>query len=135
MFSSPVLHVPVKLNIWIAGANNDSTVLDLVFSEWWSQDPYGPEFTVPAICPANPVSKKPVMKNTMATRILSTVSQVGIHWKCDACKIAVETLISAGCDAGSAICGPFVAACDLICDSGCEAAGCSDWACTKIGAC
>ncbi len=41
---------------------------------------------------------------------------VKIWGECGACKIAVESLISAGCGAGSGACGPFEPACELICE-------------------
>lgn len=41
-----------------------------------------------------------------------------IWGECGACKIAVESLISAGCGAGSGACGPFEPACELICEVG-----------------
>jgi len=94
-----------------------------------------------ASCPMAAAAAKPskelsfVRPGAVHTAVSLMSGNLGIHWKCDLCKIAAESLISVGCGGGSALCGPFAEVCEEMCESGCMAASCSDRVCKMFNFC
>jgi len=126
-------NVPVRL---VQSVSRMNSTLTLDFSSFVSGVPNAAVFAVPAFCPKPDTSLFPAARTRMAHRVHTAMNGIlGIHWKCDICKIAAEAIISAGCGAGSAICGPFAEVCDSMCEDGCMVAGCSDRACKKFHFC
>jgi len=154
----PGTSTPAQLSVWIEGRVHNRTLV-LAFSEWQPNTPPPAVFAVPQFCPIPPETNtdreddarddgpsNSALSQSLAMRsigraidaISATVIGTegpGVDWQCDACEVAVEAVIFAGCTGGSAACGPFEPACDILCEGGCMAAGCSEWACTQAGFC
>jgi len=132
--------VPVRLSEFIYDQNSTSLTLVLDFNSFSAVQPSAEVFTVPSYCgkqlTAAADAVLPLVRSTAATKAIAVMSgNLGIHWECDLCKAAAETLISVGCGGGSALCGPFAEVCEAMCEDGCMVASCSDWACKKFGFC
>jgi len=128
-------NTPVRLTQFV-GAANTTVVLD--FDAFVEAVPDSNIFAVPEFCPKPQATIFAAVRTRTAHLVHAAMigdGPLGIHWKCDICKIAAEAIISAGCGAGSAVCGPFAEVCEAMCEDGCTAAGCGDWACKKFGFC
>jgi len=129
-------NIPVRVSQFVNAADGHSTTVILEFNEFVAAVPDSSTFAVPAYCS---VPKAPLFsgaRTRIAYRVHAAMEgNVGIHWECDICKIAAETIISMGCGAGSAVCGPFAEVCEEMCEEGCMVASCTDRVCKKFGFC
>jgi len=135
--------IPVRLSQFVAGGGmGDNLTLIMDFNEFNPTAPNSAVFNIPAYCSATDQLTHAFgvtadgARTPLQHRVRSALmGQAFIHWECDICKAAAETIISLGCGAGSAVCGPFAEVCEAMCEGGCTAAGCSDWACKKFHFC
>jgi hypothetical protein len=129
--------VPVRFTQWQSSSKSNSTLI-FDFVEFDASRPDAARFDVPVYCPQPAASsKRSATRSTLVNKFHNGLAQAQslIHWKCDACKAACEVVISVACSGGASLCGPFEPACEALCEDGCYAADCSEWACKKVGFC